>query len=158
MVRVDLDALLRGWPIDGEVCEIPGMGPIPVSAARAMIHTGNAFLAAIVTKGVDVATVAHLGRRPSAYQRSALQWRSPECNRLGCNRTVGLEDAHRLAWADTKVTLLPCLDPLCRPDHLLKTHKGWALVEGVGKRPMVPPDDPRHPANARDGPASAETA
>lgn len=24
---------------------------------------------------------------------------------------------------------------------------GWALVEGTGKRPLVPPDDPRHPHN-----------
>ena len=37
------------------------------------------------------------------------------------------------------------LDPLCDPDHDLKTYEGWALVEGKGKRPMVPPDDPRHP-------------
>lgn len=26
---------------------------------------------------------------------------------------------------------------------------GGGSVEGVGKRPMVPPDDPRHPANVQ---------
>jgi hypothetical protein len=27
----------------------------------------------------------------------------------------------------------------------LKTHHGWALVPGTGKRDMVPPDHPSHP-------------
>ena len=35
--------------------------------------------------------------------------------------------------------------------HDLKTYKGWALVEGSGKRPMVPPDDPRHPRYKQNG-------
>ena len=38
-------------------------------------------------------------------------------------------------------------DLLCDHDHHLKTYYGWALVEGTGKRAMVPPDDPRHPKN-----------
>ena len=39
-------------------------------------------------------------------------------------------------------------DRLCRHHHGLKTHQGWALVPGRGKRPFVPPDDPRHPGPA----------
>jgi hypothetical protein len=34
----------------------------------------------------------------------------------------------------------------------VKTHHGWALVEGTGRRPMVPPghpDHPDHPEHAR---------
>ena len=31
MIRVDLDSLLRGFPIEGELCEIDGYGPVPVS-------------------------------------------------------------------------------------------------------------------------------
>jgi hypothetical protein len=34
---------------------------------------------------------------------------------------------------------------LCDGHHDQKTRDGWALVEGKGKRPFVPPDDPRHP-------------
>ena len=49
---------------------------------------------------------------------------------------------------------------LCRLCHRLKTNHGWELVEGVGKREMVPPSDPQHPANARskprDGPSGPE--
>ena len=36
-MRIDWDALVRGWPIDGEVCEISGLGPVAVSAVRAMV-------------------------------------------------------------------------------------------------------------------------
>jgi len=43
-------------------------------------------------------------------------------------------------------------EPLCDLDHDLKTYKGWALVEGKGKRLMVPPDDPRHPRHGRPPP------
>lgn len=118
-----------------------------------MIASGDAFLAAVVTKGVDVVSVAHLGRRPTAHQQTGLEWRIPECTTLGCNATLRLENDHRAPWAATKVTLLSCLDPLCKRGHDRKTYKGWALVEGTGKRPMVPPHDPRHPRNSDQGPA-----
>lgn len=51
---------------------------------------------------------------------------------------------HRVAWGDTHHTTLTELDRLCRHDHRLKTHHGWALVTGTGTRPMVPPDHPDH--------------
>jgi hypothetical protein len=148
VVRLDWDALLRGWPIEGEVCEIVGLGPVPVSVVRAMMASGDAFLAAVVTRGVDVAKVIHLGRRPTAYQGTALDWLSPTCTTEGCDATVRLETDHREDWARTKVTLLRWLERHCHACHAKKTRYGWALVPGRGKRPLVPPDDPRHPANA----------
>ena len=78
-------------------------------------------------------------------QRVALWWRSPECTREGCTRTQRLENDHREGWAETRRTRLDELDPLCEHEHDLKTYHGWSLVNGKGKRPMVPPDDPRHP-------------
>ena len=47
------------------------------------------------------------------------------------------------------VTVLELLYRLCRYHHRLKTTKGWALVEGTGKRNFVPPHDPRHPRHAK---------
>lgn len=67
---------------------------------------------------------------------------------LGCNDHVRLEADHRMDWARTKVTLLSCIDHLCDHHHDLKTYKGWALVEGTGKRAMVAPGDARHPGRA----------
>lgn len=147
IVRIDWDALVRGWPVDGEVSEIAGLGPVPVSAVRKMVASGDPFVAAVVTRGVDVVNVAHLGRRATAFQQTALEWRSPSCTTLGCNTAVRLENDHRAEWARTKVTLLSGLDRCCSHCHDRKTYRGWAYVEGTGKRPMVPPDDPRHPRN-----------
>lgn len=155
LVRVDLDALLRGAPITGETCELAGYGPIAVSAVRDLVETGDPFLAAIVTKGPAVAGVAHRGRRARAHQQSALEWLYPTCAVEGCNGVAFLENDHREDWAKTRFTLLELLDRLCPHHHDLKTTEGWALVEGRGKRPFVPPDDPQHPRNAHGPPVAA---
>ena len=105
----------------------------------------DAFLAAVLTKGTDICSVTHLGRRHTALQVTALQWRDPECARLGCTNTVRLEYEHREDWADTHVTKVDASERLCHDDHNLKTEQGWMLVEGTGKRRMVPPDHPDHP-------------
>jgi hypothetical protein len=143
LIRVDHEALVRGAVDGDETCEIAGLGPIPVSVARALL--GDAILKIVITQGVDVANVTHLGRSPTTAQRVALWWRSPECTRAGCTRTQRLENDHREGWAETRRTRVDELDPLCAHDHDLKTYEGWLLVKGKGKRPMVPPDDARHP-------------
>ena len=84
MVRVDLPALLRGYAIEGETCELPGFGPVAPQAVYDMIDSGDAFLKAVVTKGKDVTGVAHLGRKPTAHQRSALDFLFPTCAAEGC--------------------------------------------------------------------------
>ena len=148
IVRVDLEALLRGWPIEGEVCEIAGFGPVAVSAVRDMIDSDDPFLAAVVTRGQTVLGVAHLGRRPNAWQQTALQWLYPSCANQACGARARLDYDHRVDWANSHVTVLDLLDRLCGHCHALKTRQNWMLVEGRGKRPLVPPDDPRHPRHA----------
>ena len=49
IVRVDAAALMRGHPVDGEVVEIAGVGPVPVSAVRELLP--EALVAVVVTKG-----------------------------------------------------------------------------------------------------------
>ena len=147
VLRLDLEALVRGRPEKGETCEIAGLGPISVDTARELL--GESIIKLVITKGVDVVNVTHLGRGPNTAQKIALLWQQPACAREGCSRTAYLEYDHRdgAEYRETKHTRLDETDPLCRPDHDLKTYFGWALVEGTGKRPMVPPDDPRHPKN-----------
>jgi hypothetical protein len=96
-----------------------------------------------------VQNVTHLGRGPNTAQKIALLWQQPECARDTCNRTARLEYNHEYGaeYRKTKHTRVDETGPLCDPDHDLQTYYGWALVEGAGKRPMVPPDDPRHPRN-----------
>jgi hypothetical protein len=152
IVRVDWDALTRGRVHDGELCEIAGVGPVPVTWVRDLLATGDPFVTAILTKGVDVCTVAHLGRKPTAFQKTALQWLMPTCTVAGCNNTENIEYDHRDDWAKTHRTPTDGLDGLCPPDHDLKTHHGWSLVEGTGKRAFVPPGHPDHPNNKHGPP------
>ncbi len=144
IVRVDLEALRRGRVHDGEVCEVAGLGPIPVDSAREVL--GESILKLVITKGVDVLNVTHLGRGPNAAQRVALLWCSQGCSVEGCARTR-VEIDHRIPYAESRHTRLGECDPLCTHHHRRKHTDGWALVDGVGKRAMVPPGDPRHPKN-----------
>jgi hypothetical protein len=155
LFRVDLTGLLRNYPVDDEVCELAGYGPVAASAIRDLLDTEDPLLAAIVTKGTDVVGVAHLGRRPNAHQQSGLEWLYPTCAVQGCNSLAFLENDHREDWADTHTTVFDLIDRLCTHHHDLKTSDGWGLVEGHGKRALVPPDDPRHPRNAHAPPDAA---
>jgi hypothetical protein len=144
LLRLDLEALVRGHVEGDEVCEIAGLGPIPTRIARDLL--GDAILKLVITKGVDVANVVHLGRGPTAAQRIALLWTKPKCSNDACS-SMFVQIDHRAPWAKTKHTHLDELDPLCHHDHDLKTNAGWSLVPGAGRRAFVPPDDPRHPRN-----------
>jgi len=146
LLRVDVTALQRGRVAGEDLCEITGVGPVPVTAAREML--GQAIVKLVITRGVAVANVTHLGRGPIAAQRAALLWTSPGCAVQGCDGTR-TEIDHRRPWAATRHTRLDELDPLCTHHHDLKTHHGYALLPGTGKRPFAPPDDPRHPRHAQ---------
>ena len=139
IVRVDHTALRRGHTVAGELCEIVGLGPIPVSAVTDLL-ADDAFLAAVVTEGVEVRSVAHLGRQFTAHQRTALEFRDPECTVLGCNNTKGLERDHRTEWALTFRTEVSDADRLCRHHHDLKTYHGWRLEPGAGRRRLLRPE------------------
>jgi hypothetical protein len=128
---------------------------VAASAIRDLMDTDDPFLAAVVTKGKDVVRVAHLGRRPTAHQQSALEWLYPTCAAEGCNSLAFLEKDHRADWATIHTTVIDLVDRLCPHHHDLKTTEHWALVHGRGKRAFVPPDDPRHPRRAHGPPVTA---
>jgi hypothetical protein len=149
LIRADLEALTRGSVHNDELCEIPGVGPITATAARDLL--GESILDLVITKGVAVQTVTHLGRGPNAAQRIALLFQQPLCSVEGCNRTR-CEIDHRHDYARTRHTRVDECDPLCKQHHDLKTYQGWALVLGTGKRAMVPPDHPDHPDHPNNKP------
>jgi hypothetical protein len=144
LLHVPFEALVRGAIEGEEMCEIVGAGPVPIRTARDLL--GESILKLVITKGVDVVNVVHLGRGPTAAQRIALLWTSPKCSNVECSRMM-VEVDHNEPWADKQETVLGNLDPLCRHEHDLKTNHCWSLVEGTGRRAFVPPDDPRHPRN-----------
>lgn len=148
IVRIDHTALVRGRTVAGETCEVAGLGPVSVEAVKDLM--GDAFIAAVVTRGRDVVNVAHLGRGPNAFQRTALEATGVACSNICCNRTVNIQIDHRVPFATDRVTKLDNLDPLCTGNggcHDLKTHHGHGLEPGAGRRRLLPPDHPEHPRN-----------
>ncbi len=145
-VRVDHAALVRGHAEAGEMCEVPGVGPVPVATARAW--ASDAVLEALVTKGVDVVAVAHAGRSVTAAQRRALEQRDPTCVVVGCGLSQGLEIDHVDGWALTRTTTIERLARLCRWHHHLKTYCGYRLDGSPGSWQLVAPE---HPPDDGDG-------
>jgi hypothetical protein len=126
IVRVDLPTLIRGRAVDGEVCEIAGCGPVPVSVVKEWMR--DAFLAAVVTDGTEIGKVIHLGRRFKSEQRTVLQWQDPICARQGCSNRLGLEYDHFEDWALTRTTRTTAAKRFCHSCHALKT-VGWIVSE-----------------------------
>jgi hypothetical protein len=137
-VWVDYEALVRGETADGERCEIPGVGPIPVSVARRM--ASDSVLKVIVTKGVEVSAVAHAGRNIRAHQRTALEARDPMCIVPGCEMRRDLQIDHTAPYVETRYTGVEALARLCRWHHYLKSHCGYTYRGGPGAWEWVPPD------------------
>ncbi len=92
---VDHEALVRGHALDGETCEIPGVGPVSVEWVRKLL--GTAFVTAIIKKGEDITTVAHFGRHIPAELRTAMIVSGRECSIEGCfgPRVLGARPLHR---------------------------------------------------------------
>ena len=96
--------------------------------------------------------MAHLGRKTTAHQQTALEFTQPDCEVLGCPRTMFLQTDHRTGWAKTKDTVFDDLDRLCEHHHALKTHHGWRLEPGHGKRRFLPSGEQHGDSAARGRP------
>jgi hypothetical protein len=158
IIRVDLPVLARGRALPGELCEIAGHGPTPASTVWDMID-GGAFIAGILTNGTHITHIHHLGRHPTALQRTALQWATAgTCAIQGCDSVARLEIDHVADWAHTHRTELPHLAAVCGHHHDLKTHHGYTYgpTQPNGKRPLIPPDT--RPPHTSDQPELFDTS
>jgi hypothetical protein len=154
IINVDAAALRRGRVTSGERCELAGVGPISVDAARRYLP--DAALAVVISEGVDIRNVTHLGRKPTAQQRTALEYLGVGCAVVGCDNTDFVDVDHVLEWARTHHTTLDELDVLCTLHHRRKTRDGHRMEPGRGRRRMLPPD---HPAlREDDAPTLAATS
>jgi hypothetical protein len=143
-VRVDHRALIRGSLGTGEICEIPGIGPIPVEVARRLAV--DSILSVLVTDGVDVTAVAHAGRTIPASVKRALIERDPVCVVPGCQTAEGLEIDHVDPFGQGGQTSLANLARLCHWHHYLKTHQRHRLEHSAdGWRWMSPDQVPPDP-------------
>ena len=149
VLLVNLESLQRGSLAEGEICEIPGIGPVSLSVAQDVL--GSWALKLAITNGVAVQTVVHGGRSPNAVQRTAILVRDKgRCVRPSCFRAADEID-HIAEWSKTHETTLDQLAGLCRHDHKLKTDQGhsyrqgprgwqWHRPDGVIEYQLPPPD------------------
>ena len=142
---IDHAALVRGSAEPGESSVMDGIGPVPVLTIEQMMQ--DAFLAAVVKEDSDIRSVVHLGRDPTAVQRTALIVRDPTCVVPGCDVRSNLEIDHVTGWVPTYRTTLNELARLCRHHHDLKTYEGWRLAGVPGRWQWDPP-----PGGHRPGP------
>lgn len=146
-VRVDHAALVRGHTNNGEVCEIPGVGPISVAAARAL--ASDSILKVLLVKGTEVKTVAHYGRTIPAALRTAVIETYPECVVQGCHEIKRLETDHVIPLPEGP-TAYENLVRICGHHHRLKTHHGFVLgPRRDGKARLDPPKGSRSRASPK---------
>src|SRR6266511_2098487 len=158
LMRLDATALRHGHTEGDEVCEIAGVGPVPVAVARDLL--GDALLKIVITDGVDVLNVTHVGRTRTAAVQTALEWLFTECGVVDCHQRDHLEYHHTNPYRDTKVTRLRELVPLCPHQHDLVEHRGFTLQRRAdGEYDLLPPDNadedergpPRCPVRSQTG-------
>jgi len=126
-----LDAYRRGRTEGDELCHAIGAGPVPVAIVRAAV-AGDAFVKAIVTRGTEIHTVAHFGRRMKAELRTALElgpaptFEGAVCVEDDCDRRHDLEWDHVDPVANGGLTSYDNIDARCRPHHWAKTERDRA--------------------------------
>jgi hypothetical protein len=137
-LRVDLDALRNGVVGPTGTCEIPGVGPVSIQHARALM--GDAIFKLVIARGIDVHTVVNLGRHVPEVLKTALLERDRACVVPGCDRIDRLEKDHRIvAYVDDGEVSMENLAKLCHYHHYLKTHKGFQILGEPGNWHWVPP-------------------
>lgn len=140
-IRVDATALKRGHVGPGEMCEVAGVGPVPVASAhRAM---SDAVVKIVVRDAVDVYSVCHVGRSVTASVQTALEERDPTCVVPGCAVTHRLENHHwKVPFAESGTSSLKDLARVCAWHHDLLTYDGYELTGGPGKWCLRSPPEP----------------
>ncbi len=140
--HVSAEALRRGNLEDGELCEVPGVGTVPLAVIEDVI--GDATAKLIISDGVDVTTVCHMGRTVPAHVETALEARDRICVVPGCDVSVSLEIDHwKIPFAKGGPTALWNLARICHFHHQMKTYEGYELRGGPGKWEWVPPSGSR---------------
>jgi hypothetical protein len=157
---IDLQALNRGRVEGDETCEIAGVGPVSVSAVRALL--ADAFLAVVIKDGVDILNVTHLGREVTATQRTALEARGAACECCGSRHLLDID--HNEGWTLTRTTRLEDLSWLCWRCHDRKTrhdlrlegppNQRYLVDRKTGKRWHPPPGEDAAPEPPDGSPAS----
>jgi hypothetical protein len=135
IILLDAAALRRGHTEPGEICEIceiAGLGPVPVATAREV--PGDALLRIVIKDGVDIRTVVHAKRTINEVLQTALIALDWQCSTPTCPNTRQLERDHVEAICLGGWTALSQLDLKCRSCHQDKTKDDLRRLRERGGR------------------------
>jgi len=124
--RVDYAALVRGSTGPGEICEIEGVGPVPVSVME-RLAAEHPLVDAVLTQGRAVTRIAHLGRSGDTFLKAAVEWRDSHCVIAGCDRSDYLETHHIDLVSKGGISSMEKLVRLCGHHHDLH-HRGHPIT------------------------------
>jgi hypothetical protein len=136
---MDAAAAQQGFTTPGQRCEIPGVGPIPVTLAKKMLAGG----ASVRSLPADPALLPDYEcdeRKYPAWMTDWLAQRYPTCGQPGCDRDAHLYIDHVVGLAEGGTTNIYNLWRLCWYHHDLKTTKGWTIQGEPHDWELVPPD------------------
>lgn len=129
MILVSHSIAERGWDEvrDGEVCKIPGIGPVAPETAREIAQ--DAFLTGVFFDGKDLRQMRRWTRNPPVQVRLALQLGDPpafdgiKCT--NCGKRLGTQDDHIEPHTAGGPASSKNLEPLCSPCHDEKTKRDF---------------------------------
>lgn len=153
VVRIDFAALMRGSVEPGEMCEIPGVGPVPVAVARDVL--GSELCDIVIHHGTDIRTVVCGSRSATlALRRAVLERDGYVC--VDCRSPFGLELDHFQPASITNHTIYDEYGPRCRRCHKQKSQREAATTRaaGIARRRSPHPQDATR-ATPRAGPRAA---
>jgi hypothetical protein len=137
-LRVDVRPLITGRTEPGEVCEIPGVGPVPVSFAREVLSHG--LLELVLHDGKDVRAIVTKTRHVPEALKIAIEERDQCCKVRGCDCTENLERHHAEEYAANHITSYEVLGRLCPAHHDMVTYDGYTIeVHDDGTWTLHPP-------------------
>ena len=127
----------------GSRCEIVGVGPIPVTIARAML--ADAKVRAVPAEVASLPDHESDGRYYPQWMRDWLDQHYSVCGQPGCDADFRLQYDHVVALEHGGTTTISNLWRLCPHHHGLKTNRGWKVEGSPHEWKLVPPDTPDPP-------------
>ena len=143
-LHADREALDRGYAEPGERCELEGIGPIPVTMARAMLDDARVTMVGHDDTG-EITHISSLTRTIPARLRRWVEEAYPCCGVEGCTDDWRLEIDHIIGVDDGGRTEKDNLWRICRHHHKLKTFYRWKVTGPPGARRLQAPDEPDPP-------------
>ena len=124
-MAVSHEVATRGWRTveSGEICHIPGVGPIDPELARDLAQ--DAFITGVVCDGKDLRQMRRWTRHIPVEIKLALKLGSPpefdgpRC--VDCGNLYRLEHDHERPYSEHGPTSLANLPSRCHPCHVAKT-------------------------------------